>query len=142
MCEDFAPNFGDKITGYCITTTHRLTLPFSQHDCRPHLPHFSLFLRLKIKLKVLHFDTIEVMEAEFRAVLNTLDFPDAFQNSRSAGNAAYERKGTSSLLTVTSRPKVSFCPDGSTTYENYISFFVCFFKEVVPVTDVNGGTIT
>jgi hypothetical protein len=29
MCEDFAPNFGDKRTGYCRTTTHHLTLPFS-----------------------------------------------------------------------------------------------------------------
>jgi hypothetical protein len=29
MCEDFAPNFGNKRTGCCITTTHRLTLPFS-----------------------------------------------------------------------------------------------------------------
>jgi hypothetical protein len=28
MREDFAPNFGDKGTGYCIITTHRLTLPF------------------------------------------------------------------------------------------------------------------
>jgi hypothetical protein len=29
MCEDFAPNLGDKRTGCCITTTHHLTLPFS-----------------------------------------------------------------------------------------------------------------
>jgi hypothetical protein len=29
MCEDFAPNFGDKIAGCCITITHRL------------IPHFS-----------------------------------------------------------------------------------------------------
>jgi hypothetical protein len=42
MCDDFAPNFGDIRTGYCITTTHRLTPPFSpgtfdkkQHDSRP-----------------------------------------------------------------------------------------------------------
>jgi hypothetical protein len=27
--EDFAPNFGDKRTGCCITTMHQLTLPFS-----------------------------------------------------------------------------------------------------------------
>jgi hypothetical protein len=37
----YSPNFGDKRTGCCITTKHRLTLPFSnknfvqkQHDCR------------------------------------------------------------------------------------------------------------
>jgi hypothetical protein len=28
MCEDFAPNLGDKRTGCCITTTYCLTLPF------------------------------------------------------------------------------------------------------------------
>jgi hypothetical protein len=63
MCEDFAPNFGDKRTGCCITTTHILTL-FSpgnfyrkQNDCRPHRPNFSLFPRLNIKLRGRHFDT-------------------------------------------------------------------------------------
>jgi hypothetical protein len=29
MCEDFAPNFGDRRTGCCITAMHHLTLPFS-----------------------------------------------------------------------------------------------------------------
>jgi hypothetical protein len=28
-CKDFAPNVGDKRASCCITTTHRLTLPFS-----------------------------------------------------------------------------------------------------------------
>jgi hypothetical protein len=28
MCEEFASNFGDKITGCCISTPHHLTLPF------------------------------------------------------------------------------------------------------------------
>jgi hypothetical protein len=68
MCEDFAPSSGDKRTGYCITT-HLLT------------PHFSLFPRLKIRLKGRHFDTNEVIEANLRAVLNTLtehDFQNAF----------------------------------------------------------------
>jgi hypothetical protein len=47
-----------------------------------HPLHLSLFLRLKIKLKDRHFDTIEVMEAESQAVLNTFtehDFRDAFK---------------------------------------------------------------
>jgi hypothetical protein len=38
---------------------------------------------LKIKLKVLHFDTIEVIEVESQVVLNTLmeqDFQDAFKD--------------------------------------------------------------
>jgi hypothetical protein len=47
----------------------------------PHPPYFSLFPRLKIKLKARHFDTIEVNEAELQAVLNALkarDFQDGF----------------------------------------------------------------
>jgi hypothetical protein len=48
----------------------------------PHPPYFSLFARLKINLKNLHFETIEVIEAESQAVLNTLtghDFQNAFK---------------------------------------------------------------
>jgi hypothetical protein len=29
MCKDFAKNFGDKRTGYCITIMHPLTFPSS-----------------------------------------------------------------------------------------------------------------
>jgi hypothetical protein len=32
MWEDFAPNFGDKITGCCIMTWHRLKLSFSPEN--------------------------------------------------------------------------------------------------------------
>jgi hypothetical protein len=53
----------------------------------PHLPDlapcdFSLFPRLKIKLKFHYFDTIEVIVEESQAVLNTLtehDFQNAFK---------------------------------------------------------------
>jgi hypothetical protein len=59
----------------------------------PHPPYtpdlgtcdFSLFLRLKIKLKGRNFDKIEVIEAELQAVLNTVtehDFQDAFKNKQ------------------------------------------------------------
>jgi hypothetical protein len=52
----------------------------------PHPPYspdlapcdFSLFPRLKIKLKGRHFDTIEVIEAESQEVVNTLTGQDAF----------------------------------------------------------------
>jgi hypothetical protein len=47
-----------------------------------HPPYFSLFPRLKIKLKGRHFNTTEVIEAESQAVLNILtehDFQDAFK---------------------------------------------------------------
>jgi hypothetical protein len=35
MSEDFAPNFDNKKTVYCITTKHRLTLPFSPGNILP-----------------------------------------------------------------------------------------------------------
>jgi hypothetical protein len=119
MCEDFAPNFDDKITGCCITTTHRLTLPFSPGNfvtknsmtVIPNPPCFSLFPRFKIKLRGRHFDTIEVTEAESQVMLNTLTenyFQIAFKNCRSAGNGAYVWKGTTSRVIVASRLIVSF----------------------------------
>jgi hypothetical protein len=58
---------------------------------------------LKIKLKGCRFDTIEVIEAESQAVLNTLtehNFQDAVKNDRSTGNGAYVWKGTTSRVMV------------------------------------------
>jgi hypothetical protein len=96
MCEDFVPNSSNERTG-CYITTHRFTLPFDQgifyqkqHDCSPQPTRlawlypcdFSLFLRLKIKLRGHHLNTTEVIEAESHSVLNTLrehDFQDAFK---------------------------------------------------------------
>jgi hypothetical protein len=70
--------------------------------------HFSMFPRLKIKMKGRHFSTTELIEAESQAVLNTLteyDFQDGIKNGRSAGNGAYARKGTTSRVMVASRPE-------------------------------------
>jgi hypothetical protein len=39
----------------------------------PHPPYFALFPRLKIKLKLHHYDRIEAIEAESQAVLNILN---------------------------------------------------------------------
>jgi hypothetical protein len=49
----------------------------------PHPPYFSVLLRLKIKQKGRHFDTIQVIDVQSQAELNTLteyDFQDAFKN--------------------------------------------------------------
>jgi hypothetical protein len=76
-----------------------------------HPPYFSLFLRLKTKLKCSYFDRIKVIEAESQAALNTLrehDFQAAFKNDRSSWNYAYARKGTTARVMVASRPRVSF----------------------------------
>jgi hypothetical protein len=101
ICEDSAPNFGDNRTGCCITTSTVSHFQFTREfltqnnvTVLPHPPYFSLFSRLKIKLKGRHFDTIEVIEAESQKVLITLtehDFQDAFKNGRSAGNGVYIR---------------------------------------------------
>jgi hypothetical protein len=79
ICEDFAPNFGDK--------KNRL---LQQDNAQSHTSFFArtflsktnmtvvpihravLFFRMKIQLKGRHFDTIQVIEAESHAVLNTL----------------------------------------------------------------------
>jgi hypothetical protein len=88
-------------------------IPFTKNNIIvvPHPLYFSLFPRLKIKLKGRHFDTVELMEAESQAALNTLtehDFQDAFKIGRSAGNGACARKGTTWRVMVASRPKDSF----------------------------------
>jgi hypothetical protein len=90
MCEHFAPNFGDKRTGCCITTTHHLTLNFlpgnfltkNNKTVITHPPYFCLFPQQKIKLKGRHFDMIAVMEAESQAVLKNCTeqyFQDTFK---------------------------------------------------------------
>jgi hypothetical protein len=61
-----------------------------------------MFPQLKIKLKGRRFVTLEMIEAELQAVLNTLtdhDFQDAFKKIA---------EGTTSRVVVASRPKVSF----------------------------------
>jgi hypothetical protein len=66
---------------------------------------------LKIKLKGSHFDTIQVIESESQAVLNTLrehNFQDTFKNIRSIGNGAFAWKETTSRVNVANGPKVSF----------------------------------
>jgi hypothetical protein len=52
-------------------------------DCVKMCAETSSFPRLKIKLKGRQFDTIDVIEADSQAVLNTLtehNFQDAFKN--------------------------------------------------------------
>jgi hypothetical protein len=68
---------------------HHLTLPFHQDFFTKNNmtivhnpPYFSLFPRVKIKLKGHHFDSSEVTEAELQVAMNTLtehDFQDTFK---------------------------------------------------------------
>jgi hypothetical protein len=55
-----------------------------------------MLLRLKIKLKGRHFDTIEVIEAESQAMLNTLteqDFQDAVTKRQKSWERCIRAKG-------------------------------------------------
>jgi hypothetical protein len=57
-----------------------------------HPLYFSLFNRLKIKLKDRHFDTIEVIEADLQIVLNTL-IEHSFQDAQALGTLHMRRRG-------------------------------------------------
>jgi hypothetical protein len=106
---------------------HRLPLPFlpgnfwkkkNNITLVHHPTYFSLFPRLKIKLKGYHFDTIEAMESESEAVLNTLtehDFQDAFKKWQ----IGWEQGIPMERDYFNSGGGVSFCPDGLTSPGNY-----------------------
>jgi hypothetical protein len=70
--------------------------------------YFSLFPRLKLKMKGRHFDTVEVFEAKSQVVPNTFtehDFQDAFKKRQKR----WERCIRATLRAmVVSRPKVTF----------------------------------
>jgi hypothetical protein len=116
MCEDFVQKFDNKRTDCTPFHASFFTREFFTKNYTtvfPHPPYFSLFPRLKMKLKGRHFDTIEAIEAESQAVLNSLtehDFQGAFKNGKSAGNGAYSWKGSTFMVMVVRRPKVSFGP--------------------------------
>jgi hypothetical protein len=83
MRENVAPNDGDKRTACCITITSFFTRTFLTKSNMTIFPTHTTFMFpiLKIKLKGSYFDTIEMIEAESQAVLNTVtedDFQDAF----------------------------------------------------------------
>jgi hypothetical protein len=73
-----------------------------QHDCHP--PPTPLF---------------SVSPIEDKTDLTEHDFQDEFKKWQSSGNGAYAGMGTTSRVMVTSRPKVSFWPDGRTSPGNY-----------------------
>jgi transposase len=79
---DNAPSHTSLFTREFLTTNNITVVPHPSYSPDLAPCDFSLFPRLKIKLKGRHFDTIDVMEAESQAVLNTLtehDFQDAFE---------------------------------------------------------------
>jgi hypothetical protein len=117
--EDFASNFGDKITGCCITTTHRLILAFSSGIFLPKTtllcPQrlFSVSLIEGKTDRPTFWHNWESRQEPHRTRLH-------LQNGSRAGNGEYAQKGTTSRVKVASRPKVSFWPDGNISPDNYV----------------------
>jgi hypothetical protein len=77
----------------------------------PHPPQFSLFPRLKIKLRGRHFDTIEVFEAESHELVNTLterDFQDAIKKWQKRWEQCIRTEGDYFEVIVASRPKIVY----------------------------------
>jgi hypothetical protein len=72
----------DKAPSHISFSTRELLME-NNTNVIPQTFYFSLFPRLKIKLKGRHFDTTEVIEAESQAELNNLtehDFQNALKN--------------------------------------------------------------
>jgi hypothetical protein len=120
--KDNAPSHTSFFAREFLTKNNMITIPI-------HLTF--LFSRLKIKLECSHLHTSEVIETESQTVLNILpehDLKNAFKKKgSSAWNGLYTRKGTTSKVTVASRPKVSFWWDGSTSLGNYGWLFAFVF---------------
>jgi hypothetical protein len=88
--------------------------------------HTSMFSRVKIKLKGRHFVAVEVTEAESQVMLNTVTEHD-FQSATMAGalkTMHTHGRGLLGVVVVTSRPKINFLQDGSTSPGNYGWIFV------------------
>jgi transposase len=80
---DNAPSHTSFFTREFLTKNNMTVVPHPPYSPDLAPCDFSLFPLLKRKLKGRHFDTIEVMETESQAVLNTLAeqiFQDAFKN--------------------------------------------------------------
>jgi hypothetical protein len=133
--EDFAPNFEDKGTGCCINTTLHFTLPFSPANfwlkttwlSSPTHPTFLCFPDWKYNWKAAILAQLRGYRQNRRRCWTPSLIKISrmhLQNFRSAGNGAYERKGTTSRVMVASRPKVSFLRDNTTSHGNYGWLFV------------------
>jgi hypothetical protein len=79
ICVDFAPNFGDMMNWllhHDNTPSHASFSPENfrqkQHDSRPQPTTLFSVSPVEGEMEGCHFDTIEVIEAESQAVLNTL----------------------------------------------------------------------
>jgi hypothetical protein len=67
---------------------------------------FSLFPKMKLKLKGCRFDTAEQIQTESHRVLDTVtenDFQEAFKNGGGGGTGVYRLEGTTSRVMAANR---------------------------------------
>ena len=90
---------------------------------------FSIFPKMKLKLKGRRFDTVEAIQAKTQKMLDPLtekDFQEAFQNGGEGGTDVYMREGTTSRMTAADRPYGKFYDFCSVSPENFGSTLVEF----------------
>jgi hypothetical protein len=130
MCELFAPQIWRQKNWMWH---HENSLPYTSLSSREFFTKSNTNIKpLTLLSSVsliggLHFDTIELIEAESQAALNTLtenDFQDAFIQWQKRWEWCIRVEGSTSRVMVTSKPKISFRPDGSISLENYVSIGV------------------
>jgi hypothetical protein len=130
MCQRFSPNSGDKKTGCCISTTHRITLLFSSRNLftkskitvvRNH-PTLLCFPEWGWNWKTTVLTQLRWSRQNRRQCLTPSQNKTSrihLHHDRSSEDDAYARKGTTSRVMLASRPKVSFWPDDSPSPKNY-----------------------
>jgi hypothetical protein len=100
MCENLAPNFGDKGTGFCITTTYRLTLPSSLGNFWQKTTWLSSSTHPTCMTWPLRLFSISPIE------------------DKTERPPFSHKWGDRGRMMVASRPKISFWPHGSTSPRN------------------------
>jgi hypothetical protein len=113
LCHDNSPFYTSFFTREYFTKNNMTVVPQPPHSPDLVPCYFSMFPRVKIKLKGRHFDTIEVIETESQVVLNTRTkryFQEPFKKMPEVlGMVHTFGRGLTTLrLMVASRPKVSF----------------------------------
>jgi hypothetical protein len=113
MWEAVAPNFGNKRTGCCIITTHRITISFLLGNLLPKTtwlssPTHPTFLRFPSWNQNWKAAILTQLKC---AVLNTFtehDFQDGFERWQKRWNGAFVWKGTTLRVIAVSSPKSLF----------------------------------
>jgi hypothetical protein len=136
MCEDFSSNFGYKLTGCCFTTRHSLTFLFPPGIFWPKnnmtvVTHSSYFPVSPAKDKT-ERPLFWHNWGDLGTIAGGAEHPhrtrlpvSIYRMAERLGTVhTTHGNGTTSRVMVTSRPKVSLWPEGSSSPGNYGCLFV------------------